>query len=321
VLTALHQPGGRFRRAAYVGLLGVLVASLTTACGTESDDRHVLASYTRGFSVVLTDSFVDAGGVDRVEAKDYSDLQQLYNDLLSGKAAMTIGGPDVFASQAQQGAPIHIAATISPNSTAFVGKQVIDNEADLKGKRVAAIATSGGWHLAEAVIEQEFGLRAGQDYEVVNVPDMASGTSQVVAGTADYSVGWEPSVTASLAVDDSLKLAYSVAGAASGETFGDGWQLVLAVRDDVDKEVEADVVSALQDAAESLQSDHAQADAYAVENGFEKGTVSAVMDQKVPPFVVEPLDDTLTQQIRDQLERTPGDDGPLDPPDSFFGDA
>lgn len=320
-MVAIRQISGRFRSLAYVAVPAVLVASLTTACGGEDDGSQVLASYARGFSVVLTDSFVDAGGVDGVEAKDYADLQQLYNDLLSGKAAMTIGGADVFAAQAQRGAPIHIAATISPNSTAFVGKRVIESASDLKGKRVAAIASSGGWHLAEAVVEKEFGLRAGQDYEVINVADMASGTSQVVAGTADYSVGWEPSVTASLAVDDSLKVAYSVAGAATGETFGEGWQLVLAVRDDVDEKVEADVVSALQDAADSLQSDHAQADAYAVENGFAKGTVSAVMDQSVQPFVVQPLDDSLTQQIQDQLARMPGDDGPLDPPDSFYGGA
>lgn len=289
---------------------------LLTSCSSNAEEGTPLASYSRGFSVVLTEQFADDGGVGDVSVKNYSDLQQLYTDLLSGKASMTIGGPDVFALQAAEGAPVRLAATISPNSTAVVGKKPITSAADIKGTRIAAVSSSGGWHLTEAVIEEEFGLKSGEDYEVVNVPDMTSGTSQVVAGTADFVVGWEPSVNASLGASKDLQISYSVANAKKGETFGQGWQLVLAVREDVDQAVVDDVVEALQKSAETLQADPASADAYGVEFGFEKGSLSAVMDQSVPSFVVKPIDDQIREELEQQLALVNDE---LDPPDSFYG--
>lgn len=293
------------------------LALLLTSCSSNAEDKGTpLASYSRGFSVVLTEQFADDGGVGDVSVKNYSDLQQLYTDLLSGRASMTIGGPDVFAAQAEKGAPVRLAATISPNSTAIVGKKDITSAADIKGTRVAAVSSSGGWHLTEAVLEKEFGVKAGDDYELVNVPDMASGTSQVVAGTADYVVGWEPSVNAALQASDDLKISYSVANAKAGETFGQGWQLVLAVREDVDQDVVDEVIAALQESAKKLQSDPAAADAYGVKFDFAKGTLEAVMDQSVQAFVVKPIDDEIRKELEQQIALV---DGKLDPPDSFYG--
>lgn len=302
--------------------VAVTTLALLAGCGgggSGSDEGTSLASYQRGFSVVLTEQYNDDGPADGVEVKNYADLQQLYTDLLSGNASMTIGGPDVFASQAEKGAPIHIAATISPNSTAIVGKQAIREAADVSGKRVAAITSSGGWQLAEARLLEEFGLAAGEDYELINVPDMASGASQVVAGTADYVVGWEPSVNAALASSEDLVVSYSASDADEGETFGTGWQLVLAVRDDVDQATEDEVVEGLQAAAEALQSSPDTADAYGVDFGFTPGTVAGVMDQSVEPFVIEPITPEVQQELEDQLALIGGEEGPLDTPSSFYG--
>lgn len=288
-------------------------------CSSAGNDNEILASYSRGFSVVLTEQYNDTGPASQVQVKNYSDLQQLYTDLLSGQASMTIGGPDVFASQADKGAPIHLAATISPNSTTIVGRKPIRTSDDVRGSRIAATVSSGGWHLTEAALHRAFGLSAGKDYELVNVPEMASGAAQVVAGTTDYVVGWEPSVNSALKMSDDLMVSYSVANAREGETFGTGWQLVLAVRNDVDKTTEDAVIEGLQQSAQMLLQAPDKADSYGTKFGFAPGTTTDVMGQSVPPFVVKPIDAESKEELQTQLAQINGDGGPLSPPNSFYG--
>lgn len=306
------------RPAAVVAAAGIMVG--LAACGG-SEDSVVLASYQKGFSAVLTEDVKErVQNNDAFAVEDYSDVQQLYTDMLSGKVQMSIGGPDVYAKQAANGAPIHIAATVSPNSTAVVGKQEITSAEDLKGARVAAITTTGGWALASAAISDDFGLEAGEDYEIINVQDMASGASQVLAGTADYVVGWEPSVNAALRQSDDLMISYSVAGAAPGETYGAGWQLVLAVRDDVPQDQVNEAITILQESAETLSADPDLADKYAVGLGFSEGTAASVMGQSVKAFVVEPLTEESMAEIAEQIETVSTAGGtPIEIPEGFLG--
>jgi ABC-type nitrate/sulfonate/bicarbonate transport system substrate-binding protein len=310
-------------------LVGAGLALAMSGCGSGADatadggKQYVIGSWTRGFSVVLTDRLAAAGAKSAADVKvtDYSDLQQLYTDLLSGKADMTIGGPDVFASQAAKGAPIHLAATISPNSTALIGKSEIAGAGDLHGKRIAAITTSGGWRITKALLADRFGAQEGKDYEVVNVPNAQSGVTQVAAGTADFAVGWEPSVTGAIQANPGLKVAFSSSDAKPGETFGSGWQLVLAVRNSVSKDAEKRIVAHLQDAAKWLNEHPQEADAYAVKQGFKPGTAAGVMKQSVDAFVVEPVAGDVVKELQDQLAliQKTGNGGDKPPASEFYG--
>ncbi|MEV0811060.1 ABC transporter substrate-binding protein [Micromonospora sp. NPDC050200] len=308
----------------------LLVAGLALAmsgCGSASggddqgDKQYVIGSWTRGFSVVLTDRVAEtAAGDKQLKVINYSDLQQLYTDVLSGKADMTIGGPDVFASQAAKGAPIHIAATVSPNSTALVGKSEITSAADIKGKRIAAITTSGGWRITKALLADKFGVKEGKDFELVNVPNAESGVTQVAAGTADFAVGWEPAVTSAVRANPGMKVAFSSSGAKPGETFGTGWQLVLAVRDSVSKDAEQRAVTRLQEAAQWLNEHPDEADKYAAKQGFKPGTAANVMQQSVHAFVIKPVEGEIVTQLKEQLaliHRTGTDE--KEPPARFYG--
>jgi ABC-type nitrate/sulfonate/bicarbonate transport system substrate-binding protein len=306
--------------AATAALAATALAGCGSGASADGQSAPILGSYSRGFSVVLGEQLLaNRGDKAAVQVKNYSDVSQLYTDFLSGQADMAVGGSDIFASQAEKGAPIHIAATISPDSTAIVGEHPIRSASDIKGKRIAAITSTDGWHLAEAVIQKEFGLEAGKDYQVIGIPDTASGVAQVISGTADYVVGWEPSVHQALKSSKKLMVSYSVSHAKPGETYGSGWQLVLGVRNDVPKSTEHQVIEGLEQAAEELNASPAKADALGVKFGFEKGTAEGVMNQSVKPFVVQPISAEVRGELQKQLAlvQTRSDRSKL--PADFYG--
>ena len=112
-----------------------------------------------------------------------------------------------YAAFAAKGAPVRIIATYATANADLISKGgKIASADDLKGKRVTA-PVGGLWKLTAAQIKEKFGLDAGDGYELIPVPNMLAGVTQVLAGTADFAMGWEPDTTRVLATYPDLKVA------------------------------------------------------------------------------------------------------------------
>lgn len=145
-----------------------------------------------------------------VDVKVYPSVTTIWAAFASGEFDLLIGGPSNFATLAQRGAPVHIMSTYSIADIKLVGKQKILTADDLRGKRVTAI-TAGVWKLMEALIKKEFGLSPGSGYQMIPVANMMTGVTQVLAGTADYAMGWDPDATKARMIHSQLQLALSSA--------------------------------------------------------------------------------------------------------------
>jgi len=226
----------------------------------------------------------------------------IYTELLTGANYAATPSPDGLATLALQGGPVHIAATMAQDSTVLLGRgDVIKDEADLRGKRVAAIVSSGSWKQFQARIQERYGLEAGKDYEIINAQDLAQGVAQVVAGTANFAMGWEPSVTAALNQDSSLNIALS-----SQNLLPEGdvaWQFVVGVRDDVPVEIEDKLVAVLADAVKWMNENPDKADEIAVkELGYGAGVIKTILVKHRQVFEVRPLDERSAREIEGQLQ-------------------
>src|SRR5690606_12681197 len=129
------------------------------------------------------------------------------------------------------------------------------------GKRVGAIV-AGLWRLTEAQIAEKFDLRAGTDYEVITIPGLLAGVTQVLAGTADYAMGWETDATLVREKYPDLKVVLS-----SADMRKDGGLTniqVFGVRNEVPADVVDNTVKAFAEIAEAINKDPEAADAMGV---------------------------------------------------------
>ncbi|VTU46473.1 ABC transporter, substrate-binding protein, aliphatic sulfonates family (plasmid) [Variovorax sp. SRS16] len=145
----------------------------------------------------------------QVEAKAYPSVTAVWTAFAAGEFDFLIGGPAGFVGLVEKGVPIHLMATYSISSAQIFGAgKRIESAADLRGKRVTAVV-AGLWKLTEAQIKAKWGLAPGAGYELIPVPNLMAGVTQVLAGTADYAMGWEPDATRVRQTYPTLKLALS----------------------------------------------------------------------------------------------------------------
>lgn len=136
----------------------------------------------------------------------YPTIPAIWTAFTAGEFDILPGGPGGFAAFAAKGGPVRVISTYATSNANLVGKMDKIETADgLRGKRVTA-PVGGLWKLTAAQIEAKFGLEVG-DYELIPVPTMLSGITQVLAGTADLAMGWEPDTTRVLLTYPDLKIA------------------------------------------------------------------------------------------------------------------
>lgn len=285
-----------------------LTLALAPASATYAEDT--LSEFRLGGARGTTSLFpliAKEQGFDRRHGLDlryfmHKQFGTIYTELLTGANQAATPSPDGLATLALQGGPVHIAATMAQDSTVLLGRgSTIAGEADLRGKRVAAIVSSGSWKQFQARIQERFGLEAGKDYEIINAQDLAQGVAQVVAGTADYAMGWEPSVTAALNQDGALNIALG-----SQDLLPEGdvaWQFVVGVRDDVPAEIEDKLIAVLADAVKWMNENPDEADAIAVrELGYTAGVIKTILAEGRQVFDVMPINEKSAREIEGQLQ-------------------
>lgn len=118
----------------------------------------------------------------------YPNLDEFYADLARGRVDVASVGLASAAGMATQKAPVHIAGVVGRSKGIIVAKEGMSWSAgDLRGKRIAAPLSTGGWLVTEIAIERELGLKAGEDYEAISAQGYDGAITQVAAGTADYA--------------------------------------------------------------------------------------------------------------------------------------
>lgn len=311
----------RHRRRCAAVWAGAVLMLATSACsgeGTSSSSSDVIrfGTFSTGLGSVLVQHVADSGldedaGVE-VEVVSYDNLQAMYTDLLSGRIDANIAGADTYASMALKDAPIQVVASVAEDSTAMLGPGApITSGSQLDGKRIAALTSGGSWPVFSAWMEEKYDVTAGEDYEVINVPNIQTGAAQVLAGTADYTVGWEPSVTQVLLDSPDLSSVLSV-----DDLTGTTWLLSMAVRRDADDEAVQALVSAFEQSASRLTDDPEMADEVGVAVGYKPGVVKTMLEDGRSGLNVGALDDETVAQMTDRLALVGLEVDAL--PDDFF---
>jgi len=181
-----------------------------------------------------------------------------------------------------------VIATAEPDrSLVLLGKgDKITSAAQLKGKRITALAASGVWLTMRAQIDDKFNVRAKQDYEIVSVSNLGSGAAQVVAGTADYALAWEPFLSAATLRMPDLRVVLSA------DDLKDyvSWRLILGIHGKMANSVKDRQIRALAEAAQWLQKNPAEADRlYHKMSQLEPGIIERVLKGQYNPIDIRPL--------------------------------
>lgn len=198
----------------------------------------------------------------KINLREYASVQAIYTAMAAGEFDMMVGSPDGFAAQARRGVPVRVMSTYAMSSAQIFGLgDKITSAEQLRGKRITAVV-AGLWRLTESQIGEKFGLRAGKDYEMISVPNLLAGVTQVLAGTADYAMGWETDATVARKRYPQLKLVLSSADFRSpGE---ETYMQVFGSRTNVPLEVEKRAVDALSEVAGRVRKNPEAADSVVV---------------------------------------------------------
>lgn len=320
----------RQRRSALIALSIAALAASAVACGsnaaasdpaTSSVPKIRIAVWNVGVTGLLPLRLAEDKELQKkygieVEALQYKNLDEVYAGLLAGRSDANVGSPDTFASMADKGGPLHIAGTAVQSTAGFIGKTgPITDASQLKGKRVAALTKTGTWALMNLQIQKQFGLTAGKDYDVVTAPDFLSGAAQVEAGTADYAMGWEPSLFQATQKFPDLHTVLQVKDLTKATV----WQFVVGVRDDIPAKAQSALISALKETAQWLDEHPQESDKYGPTQSYKKGFVESFLKNDQTYFEVNALDKTSIDSLKGDFQLLV-DAGRLkaQPAESFF---
>lgn len=238
-------------------------------------------------------------------------LPEVYSNVLSDRANANIGAPESFASMREKGAEVSIAGVVARNTMVIVGKADADFTPDsLRGKRLGAITASGAWAVMEARLKDVHGIDVASDMEVVTVPNMLTGAAQVAAGTADYVMGWEPSIQQTLAKYPDFEVLMTTEELEAN----DSWQFVLGISDQISDENVESLLKALDAVTDKMKADPELADKYGAMQGFTDDTVSRVLAGDSFPVDARPLEDSDLEPLLNDLLTIYANDGLEDEP-------
>lgn len=222
-----------------------------------------------------------------VEARPYPSVTAVWTAFAAGEFEFLVGGPANFAALVLRGAPIHIMSTYAVSNVDIFGNKRIETADDLRGKRLTAVI-AGLWKLTEAQIKSKFGLAPGSGYQLIPVPNLMSGVAQVLAGTADFAMGWEPDTTRVRLTHPHLKIALSTTDLRpkDEQTFIQ----VIGSKNSVTPENQRKAIAALSAMTERVMKDPVAAEAqFAALTGAEKGPFPESVMSKRYQLVVRAL--------------------------------
>src|SRR5882757_8023014 len=133
------------------------------------------ASLQPGFTVlpvqyILANALGRANGLSLPDPAPYTAVSTYYNDFVAGNYDVCIGSWDTFAARYQAGVPIRYLCTISDaNMIALLApKSGVSDVANLKGKTIAALQSTGTYRMVRALIKEAFGFDMEKDATIQN---------------------------------------------------------------------------------------------------------------------------------------------------------
>jgi NitT/TauT family transport system substrate-binding protein len=146
-------------------------------------------------------------GLELEIISEYTSVSSYYSDLISGTFELGIGAWDTFLRMHRREVPVRLAATMTTGTMINIlasegGPASVD---ELKGRTIAAIASSGAYNMCLSTISKLNGITLGEDVEVQNVPSPFEALTLVMSGNVDAGVSWEPSVSIAMARDEKLR--------------------------------------------------------------------------------------------------------------------
>lgn len=248
----------------------------------------------------------------------YTNLQALYTDLARGRIDAVVGGAEAFASSANQGAPISLAGSLSRSNAAIMSRGEAFTAENLRGARMVAPSTTGTWAAVQIEIEEQTGLVANEDYEVINGESPTGSIQQLAAGTADFAMSFgEAVIGASQQFPNVEVVADSSDLAIDDKPF---IQFVIATNSqNVSGDVATRLVEAYSDQVAWMMDNPDAVETLAVEEGNTPGVIREMIESGAVNFDVQPFPGPEADELRTTLQRM-ADAGVIAgvPGDEFF---
>jgi len=227
----------RFRAwSLLVATCAAILAAAPAARGQEPIKVKIARLAFPSLTTMMVDVVKDQGldrknGID-LEPHSYGAVSAYYAALATGEVDVTPAGPHVLQKMRTEGVPIKAALTYARlNAMAVIAADpAVKTIADLKGKSIAADMGSSEYQIL-ALYGRAQGIVFGKDVTVVQAgPPMAR--TQLQARRVEAAMTWEPSATLTLRDNPQYRTILTGDVAWRSIAKADGWELVLAVRED-----------------------------------------------------------------------------------------
>jgi ABC-type nitrate/sulfonate/bicarbonate transport system substrate-binding protein len=300
--------------AAFVAVFAFLTAEIVSL-PAHAQQKPVIkvSSLTLPVFNPLVWNIMKAQGFDakhgfELDAKPYPSISAFYAGFATGETDVLIGGPTILQKLYQEGVPVRIIGTgfTLADLVIFTKSDHIKSLADLKGKQLA-VDMGGSQFQVTKMYAAAKGLDLGKDIIVVNA-NFAVARAQLEADRVDAALVIEPLASIILKQNPDWKVIFNGAQGWKEITGQDGWEIVTAMRADaIAKNPNGPkmLIAALQDVAQFMQSNTADADKIANETlKLPPGILTAALASKRLQMVIEPAWEPATRKsITDMMER------------------
>ena len=227
----------RFRAwSLLVAACAAILAPAPPAWGQEPIKVKIARLAFPSLTTMMVDVVKDQGldrknGID-LEPHSFGAVSAYYAALATGEVDITPTGPHVLQKMRNEGVPIKAVLTYaSLNALAVIAADpAVKTIADLKGKSIAADMGSSEYQIL-ALYGRAQGIVFGKDVTVVQAgPPLAR--TQLQARRVEAAMTWEPSATLTLRDNPQYRTILTGDVAWRSIAKADGWELVLAVRED-----------------------------------------------------------------------------------------
>lgn len=238
----------------------------------------------------------------KVEKKEYSNLSALYADLALGRVNASLTGTSTLAAAAVKGAPLSLGGTISRASNVVLATDKPWSAEALKGSRLVAQTSSSSWGVLKAIIERDFKMRAGVDYEVINSDSTAGAALQVAVGRADYGIVRAEQILLALNKFKNLRVVADAKTLGRVKGVAD-WGYILTYNNKQLQYPEVKrMMAALADVGEWMKANPDKVDALAVKSGQEPGIAKKFLTSGMLGLDIQPATTSVKNDLRADYE-------------------
>jgi ABC-type nitrate/sulfonate/bicarbonate transport system substrate-binding protein len=251
---------------------------------------------------------IDAKHGFELDIHAYPSISAFYAGFATGETDVLIGGPTILQKLYQEGVPVRIIGTgfTLADLVIFTKNDAIKSLADLKGKQLAVDMGGSQFQVIKMYLAAK-GIDLGKDITVVNA-NFAVARAQLEADRVDAALVIEPLASIIAKQNPNWHVIFNGAEGWKEITGQDGWEIVTAMRADaIAKNPDAPkmLIAALQDVAQFMQSNTAEADKIANETlKLPPGILAAALASKRLQMIIRPAWEPPTRKtITDMMER------------------